>query len=141
MKTILHLVDVAAHPKKLFAALDSPDGLAGWWTTAVSGDAGPGGTIEFNFVDFNPEMQVTELRPPTRVAWRCVGGVEEWADNSFSFELEERDGATRLRFRQDYATELSDDQYGSFNYNWGYYLDSLKLYCETGRGKPFAART
>jgi hypothetical protein len=72
------------------------------------------------------------------VAWKCVGGVEQWAD-SFRFELEDRDGATRVRFRQDYATELSDDDYAIYNYNWGYYIESLRLYCETGKGKPFAA--
>ena len=37
------------------------------------------------------------------------------------------DAATRLRFRQDYATELSDDYYGSYNFNCGYYLGSLPL--------------
>jgi hypothetical protein len=72
---------------------------------------------------FDPNMRVTEFESPSRVGWKCVGGVDAWADNSFSFELEERDGATRLRFRQEYATELSDDEYGSFNFNWGYYLE------------------
>ncbi len=26
---------------------------------------------------------------------------------------------------------------GTANFNWGYYLDSLRLLCETGCGKPF----
>lgn len=25
----------------------------------------------------------------------------------------------------------------SANFNWGYYLDSLRLLCETGHGKPY----
>jgi hypothetical protein len=89
--------------------------------------------------DFNPDMKVIQFEPPSDLGWRCVGGVEQWADNTFSFGLEDRDGATRLRFQQDYATELSDDDYGSYNFNWGYYLESLRLYCESGRGNPFEA--
>lgn len=141
MKTILHLSDVAASPEKVFAALTSTDGLAAWWTTKVTGDAGADGVIDFTFGEdsFNPDMRVVELEPPSLVAWKCVDGVEQWADNTFRFELEDRDGATRVRFRQDYATELSDDDYAIYNYNWGYYIESLRLYCETGTGKPFAA--
>jgi hypothetical protein len=49
------------------------------------------------------------------------------------------DGRTRLRFWQDYAIELDDDAYGIYNFNWGYYLESLRLHCTTGQGKPFPA--
>ena len=35
--------------------------------------------------------------------------------------------------------ELSDDAYGTYNFNWGYYLESLRLLGETGTGKPFQA--
>jgi len=43
----------------------------------------------------------------------------------------------RLRFWQDYAVELADDYYGVYNFNWGYYLESLRLLCVEGVGKPF----
>ena len=42
-----------------------------------------------------------------------------------------------MRFWQHYARELDDDSYGIYNYNWGYYLESLRLLCETRAGKPF----
>jgi hypothetical protein len=45
----------------------------------------------------------------------------------------------RLRFWQEYAVELADDYYGVYNFNWGYYLESLRLLCVTGTGKPFQA--
>jgi hypothetical protein len=49
------------------------------------------------------------------------------------------DGRTRLRLRQDYAQELSDDTYGIYNYNWGYYLEGLRFLTEhgPGHGKPY----
>ena len=67
-------------------------------------------------------------------------GHEPWKDNTFRFELFRLDdGRTRLRFWQHYAVELEDDYYGIYNFNWGYYLESLRLLCTTGTGKPFPA--
>src|SRR5262249_28032029 len=48
-------------------------------------------------------------------------------------------GETGLTFVQVYAQELSDEVYGTYNFNWGYYLGSLKSLCETGTGTPFQA--
>jgi hypothetical protein len=45
----------------------------------------------------------------------------------------------RLRFTQGYGVELDDDAYGIYNFNWGYYLESLRLLCGTGTGKPYRA--
>jgi len=42
-------------------------------------------------------------------------------------------------FEQVSAQELSDQVYGTYNFNWGYYLGSLKRLCETGTGTPFNA--
>jgi len=138
MKTILHVVDVNAPRDQVYAALTSEKGLAGWWTTIVKADVRVDGVIEFTFnTEFGPQMKITQLQPPTLVAWECVGGHEPWIGNTFRFEIVAQDPGSRLRFRQDYSRELSDDQYGIYNYNWGYYLESLRLYCDTGTGKPF----
>jgi hypothetical protein len=66
-------------------------------------------------------------------------GHENWRDNTFTFALHERNGETLLMFSQDYARELSDETCGICNFNWGYYLNSLKQLCEKGVGLPFAA--
>lgn len=138
MKTIIHVTDISAPRERVFEALTTIEGLAAWWSATVDGDAGSGGLIDFTFGgDFNPDMQVTDFESPSALGWECVGGVEQWADNTFRFELEDRGRLTHLRFRHDYATELSDDDYGIYNYNWGYYLESLRLYCQAGEGKPF----
>ncbi len=55
------------------------------------------------------------------------------------FELKQVEGETGLMFVQEYAQELSDEVYGTYNFNWGYYLGSLKRLCEEGIGTPFAA--
>ena len=42
-------------------------------------------------------------------------------------------------FRQGYGMELDEESFGTYNFNWGYYLESLLEYCTTGTGKPFPA--
>jgi uncharacterized protein YndB with AHSA1/START domain len=142
MKTIHHVVETAAPRDQVFSALTTSEGLSGWWSTRVKAEAAVGAVVEFTFAgDFNPRMRVTKLDPPALLGWECVGGHEPWAENTFRFELEGRaGGGTVLRFWQEYARELSDDAYGIYNFNWGYYLESLRLLTETGTGKPFQAR-
>lgn len=82
-------------------------------------------------------MKQTTLDEAKQVTWTCIAGHPNWKDNTFSFSLRERDGETLLRFVQEYARELDDDTYGTYNFNWGYYLNSLKRYSETGEGTPY----
>ncbi len=138
MKTILHAVHIHASPHAVYEALTTAPGLAGWWTSDVEVEPGEGGTIQFRFHgDFHPQMRQTALEPDRRVRWTCVGGHPNWQNNTFAFTCEPRGGETMLHFVQEYAQELADETYGVYNFNWGYYLNSLKQLCETGKGTPF----
>ena len=138
MKTIIHAVHIHAAPNTVYDALTTAEGLSKWWTTQVAIDAGTGGVIWFTFHgDFHPHMQQTALEPHRLVRWSCVAGHPNWQNNTFSFTLEERKDETLLGFVQEYAQELSDEVYGTYNFNWGYYLNSLKQLCETGMEMPF----
>ena len=139
MKLIHHVVDVDAQRAKVWWALMEPAGMAGWWTTKLeTPPAAAGVRIAWTFGgDFNPVMEITDLREHEALGWRCVGGHDPWIDNTFRFGIAALDdGRTRLRFWQDYAVELDDDAYGTYNFLWGFYLESLRLLCVTGTGKP-----
>ena len=82
-------------------------------------------------------MKQTSLDENRQVRWTCISGHNNWQANTFVFTLHERSGETLLQFVQEYAQELSDETYGTYNFNWGYYLNSLKQLCETGSGSPF----
>jgi uncharacterized protein YndB with AHSA1/START domain len=141
VKTIIHTVHVHASPQTVYRALTTEDGVTGWWSTKAEVEPGEGGTIRFTFVgDFNPHMKQTSLRENAFVEWRCVAGHDNWRDNTFRFDLRAMDGETSVRFVQEYAQELDDDTYGTYNFNWGYYLNSLKQYCETGVGTPYEVK-
>ncbi len=141
MKTIHHLVDIDADVPTVWSALTVQADMARWWTTKVEApDAGVGTVVRWTFVgDFNPDMEIIAVDQPRELVWRCVGGHAPWDDGTFRFTLEDLGGRCRLRFWQDYAVELDDDAYGTYNFNWGYYLESIRLACVTGEGKPFSA--
>lgn len=137
MKQIVHAVQIHAAPPAVYRSLTTAHGLSHWWTTKVEVEEREGGIIRFTFAgDFHPQMKQRRLEPGRRVEWLCVGGHDNWLDNSFTFALNERKSETLLMFSQDYARELSDEVYGTYNFNWGYYLNSLKLWCEKGAGTP-----
>ena len=142
MKTIHHVVDIDSQIGPVWTALTEPDRMAGWWSTKVkTPPAAVGARVEWTFAgDFNPVMEIITLDEHKELAWRCVSGHDPWQDAIFRFVLAtEDDGRTRLRFWQEYAVELADDYYGVYNFNWGYYLESLRLLCATGAGHPFPA--
>lgn len=142
MKTIHHVLDIDASAATVWAAVTEPDGLRGWWSTTMeTGPAAVGSRLHWTFSgDFNPVMEITKLEDGRELEWACVAGHDPWQDGRFRFLVAPSDsGQARLRFWQDYAVELDDDAYGIYNFNWGYYLESLRLYCTTGAGKPFQA--
>ena len=138
MKKIIHYVAIHAEAAQVFRNLTTREGLAGWWSTDVNVEPGVGGVIRFRFLEhFKPRMEVTALEESRLVGWTCVDGHDNWRDNTFSFELRPEGADTGLMFVQLYAQELDDEVYGTYNFNWGYYLGSLKQLCETGTGTPF----
>ena len=161
MKTIHHVLDIDAPATRVWDALTEPGPIAGWWSTQVKAPSpAVGAQAHWTFGgDFNPVMEITRLDADyddgdREVDWQCVSGHQPWQDSIFRFRIfrfrlsepgapgspGNGGGGTRLRFWQEYAVELADDYYGVYNYNWGYYLESLRLFCSTGTGKPFAAR-
>ena len=139
MQAIHHVFTIVAPPERVYEELTTTPGLAGWWTTEVGGSSlRLGDVIEFTFGDgFDPAMRVTVLEPPEWVTWEFSGGHDNWEGSTFEFRLERASEGTFVRFWQHYGRALSDDDFGIYNYNWGYYLESLRLLCETGVGKPF----
>ncbi len=135
MRDIIHAIEIEAPVASVEEAITTRSGLSRWWTTGVDVD---GDRISFTFEKgFNPVMRVEGREPGKVVAWAAESGADPWAGSTIRFELGERDGRTGLLFRHRYGQDLPDEMFGMFNFNWAHYLDSLRLLCETGSGKPF----
>lgn len=138
MPDIKHLLIIKTPAHKVYEAVTTEEGLAGWWTKEVKANPEVGGHNEFRFGErFFNKMLITELEPNKKVSWKCIEGEDEWIDTNLFFEIKEKeDNQTELHFAHKDWREQTDF-FASCNYNWGWYLRSLKDYCETGKGDPF----
>jgi uncharacterized protein YndB with AHSA1/START domain len=137
MAEIKHLVVIDAPVETVYRAITEQSGLAAWWTEQTVAEPRAGSIAEFSFGErYHNKMRVVALDESARVEWECLEGDEQWIGTNFVFSLEDTDGQTTLRFSHGKWREMTDF-FATCNYHWGFYMHSLKLYCETGEGEPF----
>ncbi len=139
MFDILHRVGIKASAAKVYKALSTPEGVAGWWTTDTRGDSKVGGTIAFRFTAAGHEigafeMKILELHP-AGVVWQVVKGAEEWMGTKIRFDLKQADDFTIILFRHEGWAEPVEFMYHCST-KWAIFLMSLKSLVETGKGDP-----
>lgn len=138
---ILHRIGIQAPADAVFAALATPEGLAGWWTRDTQGESSPGGRIDFRFRDAQGTdiggfgMQVLELKPGECVRWRVADGPAEWLDTEVAFELSREDGHTVVMFGHRRWREAGPFM-AHCSTKWATFLLSLRDLVEHGRGRP-----
>jgi uncharacterized protein YndB with AHSA1/START domain len=140
MFDILHRVGIKASPDKVYQALATPEGVAGWWTTDTTGDSKAGGMIKFRFTDHGRElgvfdMKILELNPDKSVVWQVVNGPKEWIGTNIRFALKQEDDFTVILFKHEGWKEPVQFMYHCST-KWATFLLSLKSLGETGKGQP-----
>jgi uncharacterized protein YndB with AHSA1/START domain len=149
---------IAASVEKVYSTITSQEGLSAWWTPNTMAKAELNSIARFPFGNgYFKEMQITELKPFELVKWHCIKGADEWVGTNISFKLLPGDKGTLLnshpemlgqieQLRSDKGTLLifhHDDwkedtlMFAECSYTWGQFLRSLKLLCETGKGRPW----
>lgn len=111
MADIPHLVNIAAPPEKVFAALTEQSGLTGWWTEDVEAEPRVGSIAKFRFGDNGgSDMAIAALEPHRLVRWRCVDHLsgQEWIGTELFFELVAERNRTFVRFSHRRWLEASD---------------------------------
>jgi len=141
MVDILHRVGIKAPVSKVYAALSTVEGIAGWWTRDASGATQPGSHIDLRFHAPGGElmggmnMEVLALEPDKHVHWRFVEGPDEWVGTDATFELAQDGEFTIVRFGHRHwreAVEFTEH----CSTKWATFLLSLKDLVETGKGRP-----
>jgi len=137
MADIFHNLYINTAAQQVYEALTSEEGLRGWWTPAATAKPEIGSLADFQFGEkWHDVMEVVHLQPNRLVEWKCVESPDEWIKTRIVFTMEEHDGKTLVRFGHE-GWRDETDFFAHCNYHWGYYMHSLKLYCETGKGMPF----
>jgi len=137
MAEIRHMLLIDAPVEVVYRAVTEQEGLAAWWTRETIASPEVGATLQFKFGDrYLDKMNVLALDPNRLVEWECFEGDEQWVGTRFEFALEKQGDQTLLRFVHTGWRDMTDF-FAHCNYQWGYYLGSLKRFCETGTGTPF----
>jgi uncharacterized protein YndB with AHSA1/START domain len=134
-------IPIEAPRERVFDALATPEGLRGWWTPDIGGDADD---IELRFGSERIVMHVDEARRPEALHWTCVEhtGHREWESTELAFELVP-DGTERciVHFRH-MGLVPALGCYEVCERGWDSFLaGSLVGLVEVGRGAPFQPMT
>lgn len=141
MVDIIHRVGIKAPLAKVYAAVASVAGVAGWWTEETSGESTPGGTLKvlFRAPDGGEmgrmEFEVLELSLDQGVRWRVKAGPPEWLGTDVTFQLQQDGDYTVVNFGHVNWREPVDFM-RHCSTKWATFLLSLKQLVETGKGRP-----
>jgi uncharacterized protein YndB with AHSA1/START domain len=136
MAEIRHNLGIKVSPEKIYEAITTQEGLTAWWCKHTVAKPEIGFVNKFTFGDFTIEMKVLSLDTNKRVEWQCNNADGEWAGTNISFDLEQQENRTLLRFSHN-GWQSVTDMFAGCSYDWARFLASLKSLCENGTGSPF----
>jgi uncharacterized protein YndB with AHSA1/START domain len=138
---IVHRIGIKAPASKVYEAVATAQGVAGWWTRDTTGTATVGGKVntrflhpdgrEIGFMDF----EMTRLVPNQEVRWRFIDGPPEWIGTEATFQLAEDRDMTILVFGHRNWKEPVEFM-AHCSMKWAVFLLSLRELVETGQGRP-----
>ena len=137
MAKLSHRISIGAPREQVFEALSTKDGLQGWYTPHVEGEAGDGGVVTLGFTNQQPfRWRFVQLSPGEVVRWECVEGPGQSKGTTARFELSDHaDGRTIVHLDHEGFNE-SDEALRSCNTLWGVLMHHLRDFSETGFKKP-----
>ncbi|MEE8361893.1 MAG: SRPBCC domain-containing protein [Gemmatimonadales bacterium] len=139
MADIFHHFPIRAPLPQVLHAVSSPEGLDAWWTKGSSGE--PRQQSEYT-LDFGAEHEwraVVTHSGNTEFELELTQAQGDWLGTRVGFVLEERDGATQVRFHHVGWPE-ENEHYHESCYCWAMYLRLLKRYVEHGEIVAYESR-
>ena len=136
--TIHHLLHINSPKEKVFNALTSIEKLKLWYTTEVQGIFNLNEIIEFKFGSVDFHTKIIDLVVNEKIVMECVATSLPLIGQKITYELDQNDEKTRVRFSQD-GFELLDDFYANMNFSASKYLESLRQFCQKGSSEAFGS--
>ena len=136
IKLLLH---INSSKEKVFKALTESSELSKWYTTIVNGIFNLNEIITVEFVNFAEfKFKVVVLVPNESIHLEIVESKFDNTGHLMKYDLDENDGKTRVRYTYEGFSEM-DDSYANMNYSSAKYLESLRQYCQVGKGEAFGS--
>ena len=141
MIDIVHRIGIKAPADRVYDAVATAQGVAGWWTRDTTDTATDAGQLNVRFLRPDGsevgrmDFEVTRVTPDREVRWRFTDGPPEWIGTEATFELVEDDGMTILNFgHRNWKEAVEFTAHCSMK--WAMFLLSLRELLETGTGRP-----
>ena len=139
MVDIIHKIGIKAPLSKVYEAVSTPKGVAGWWTRETTGRAGGAMTSVFHSPDGKEigrmDFDLLKAEPGKNVQWRFTAGPEEWVGTDLTFELSRDGDQTLIVFGHRNWREAVEFM-AHCSMKWATFLLSLREFVETGKGRP-----
>lgn len=137
MADVLHMVGIKASPIQIYTALTEESGLKRWWSEHSQASPKKDALNEISFYNGMAvfKLRVADLVPNKKVVWKVEGGPPDWAETTITWTISESEGQTMLHLAHA-GFASTEGNFASVNYNWGWYLTSLKFLLEKGEGMP-----
>lgn len=141
MVDIIHRIGIKAPASKVYAALSTVEGVAGWWTKETTGVSKSDGEIDVRFLTPSGKeiggmtMEVVALDPNKKVHWRFKSGPAEWIGTDVIFNLSQEGDYTIVLFAHKNWREAVEFT-AHCSMKWATFMLSLRDLVETGKGKP-----
>ena len=133
------LMHINSSKEKVYNALTKADELSKWYTTIVNGEFKLNEIINVEFVNFAEfKFKVIALSQNESVHFEIVKSEFDNVGHLMKYDLDENDGKTRVRYTYEGFNEM-DDSYANMNYSSAKYLESLRQYCQSGKGEAFGS--
>ena len=133
------LMHINSTKEKVFKALTESNELSKWYTTVVNGKFELNEIISFEFVNFAKfKFKVIAIIQNESIYLEIVESEFDNVGHMMKYDLDENDGKTRVRYTYEGFDEM-DDSYANMNYSSAKYLESLRQYCQTGKGEAFGS--
>jgi uncharacterized protein YndB with AHSA1/START domain len=138
---IVHRIGIRAPASRVYEAVATARGIAGWWTRDTTGTAPVGGTVSTRFRQpdgreiGHMDFEMTALVPEREVRWRFTEGPPEWIGTEATFQLTGGSDMTILVFgHRDWREPVEFMAHCSMK--WAVFLLSLRELVESGTGRP-----
>ena len=133
------LMHINSTKEKVFKALTESNELSKWYTTVVNGKFELNEIISFEFINFAKfKFKVIAIIQNESIYLEIVESEFDNVGHIMKYDLDENDGKTRVRYTYEGFDEM-DDSYANMNYSSAKYLESLRQYCQTGKGEAFGS--
>ena len=141
MVDIVHRIGIRAPAARVYEAVATAEGIAGWWTRNTTATEENGGRVTVRFLLENGKeigrmnFEMTRLDPDREVRWRIDAGPPEWIGTDVTFQLAVDGDMTILLFGHRNWKEPVEFM-AHCSMKWAVFLLSLRDLLETGTGKP-----